>query len=42
MAAQKLSKGLKISIGTYSPDDSPTASYREVHGKEDHDSSDED
>lgn len=41
MAAQKL-QGMKISMETYSPDDSPMASYREVHGKEDHDSSDED
>lgn len=42
MAAQKLSGGLKISMGTYSPDDSAMTSYREVHSKEDHSSSDED
>lgn len=42
MAAQKLSRGLKISMETYSPDDGPMTSYREVLGEEDHNSSDED
>ncbi|KAM9409620.1 protein GRINL1A [Pholidichthys leucotaenia] len=31
LAAQKLSEGLKISMGSYSPDDGPMAAYREVH-----------
>ncbi|GAA6227803.1 protein GRINL1A [Lates japonicus] len=31
LAAQKLSEGLKISIGSYSPDGGPMAAYREVH-----------
>lgn len=42
MAAQKLSGGLKISMQTYSPEDSSMASYRQVPGEEDHGSSDED
>nr|XP_019954463.1 PREDICTED: protein GRINL1A [Paralichthys olivaceus] len=31
LAAQKLSEGLKISMGSYSPDCGPMAAYREVH-----------
>lgn len=31
LAAQKLSEGLKISIGSYTPDGGPMAAYREVH-----------
>lgn len=31
LAAQKLSEGLKISMGSYSPDGGPMAAYREVH-----------
>ncbi|XP_035014318.2 protein GRINL1A [Hippoglossus stenolepis] len=31
LAAQKLSEGLKISMGSYSPDVGPMAAYREVH-----------
>ncbi|XP_062241458.1 protein GRINL1A [Platichthys flesus] len=31
LAAQKLSEGLKISMGSYSPHDGPMAAYREVH-----------
>ncbi|XP_074523169.1 protein GRINL1A [Halichoeres trimaculatus] len=31
LAAQKLSEGLKISMGSYTPDDGPMATYREVH-----------
>ncbi|KAM9860922.1 protein GRINL1A [Aulostomus maculatus] len=31
LAAQKLSEGLKISMGSYPPDGSPMAAYREVH-----------
>uniref|UniRef100_UPI0037E854C7 protein GRINL1A n=1 Tax=Semicossyphus pulcher TaxID=241346 RepID=UPI0037E854C7 len=31
LAAQKLSEGLKISMGSYTPDGGPTAAYREVH-----------
>ncbi|XP_061749541.1 protein GRINL1A [Nerophis ophidion] len=31
MAAQKLSEGLKISMGSYIPDSSSVAAYREVH-----------
>ncbi|XP_029934645.1 protein GRINL1A [Myripristis murdjan] len=31
LAAQKLSEGLRISMGTYSPDGGPMAAYREVH-----------
>lgn len=42
MAAQKLSEGLKIEMGTYSPDDSAMPSYRDVHSREGHSSSDED
>lgn len=35
MAAQKLSEGLTVSMGSYSPDDSPAACYREVRDEED-------
>ncbi|KAL6113125.1 myzap [Pungitius sinensis] len=31
LAAQKLSEGLKISMGDYTPDSGPMAAYREVH-----------
>ncbi|XP_041842599.1 protein GRINL1A [Melanotaenia boesemani] len=31
LAAQKLSEGLKISMGNYTPDGGPMAAYREVH-----------
>uniref|UniRef100_UPI003AAB57A5 protein GRINL1A n=1 Tax=Centroberyx gerrardi TaxID=166262 RepID=UPI003AAB57A5 len=31
LAAQKLSEGLRISMGTYTPDGGPMAAYREVH-----------
>lgn len=31
MAAQKLSEGVKISMGSYTPDGGPMAAYREVH-----------
>ncbi|XP_026024751.1 protein GRINL1A [Astatotilapia calliptera] len=31
LAAQKLSEGLKISMGSYTPDGGPMATYREVH-----------
>ncbi|XP_072320700.1 protein GRINL1A [Eucyclogobius newberryi] len=31
LAAQKLSEGLKISMGSYTPDIGPIAAYREVH-----------
>lgn len=31
LAAQKLSEGLKISMGSYTPDGGPMAAYREVH-----------
>ncbi|KAM8893939.1 protein GRINL1A [Spinachia spinachia] len=31
LAAQKLSEGLKISVGSYTPDSGPMAAYREVH-----------
>ncbi|XP_054473707.1 protein GRINL1A isoform X2 [Anoplopoma fimbria] len=31
LAAQKLSEGLKISMGSYTPDSGPMAAYREVH-----------
>ncbi|KAF7665328.1 hypothetical protein LDENG_00146780 [Lucifuga dentata] len=30
-AAQKLSEGLRISMGSYAPDSGPVAAYREVH-----------
>ncbi|KAK2854060.1 hypothetical protein Q5P01_006721 [Channa striata] len=31
LAAQKLSEGLKVSMGSYTPDGGPMAAYREVH-----------
>lgn len=31
MAAQKLSEGMRISMGSYTPDGGPMATYREVH-----------
>lgn len=31
LAAQKLSEGLKLSMGSYTPDRGPMAAYREVH-----------
>lgn len=31
LAAQKLSEGVKISMGSYTPDSAPMAAYREVH-----------
>lgn len=31
MAAQKLSEGVRISMGSYTPDSGPMAAYREVH-----------
>ncbi|XP_016886167.1 protein GRINL1A [Cynoglossus semilaevis] len=31
LAAQKLSEGLRISMGSYTPDGGPMAAYREVH-----------
>nr|XP_046242412.1 protein GRINL1A [Scatophagus argus] len=31
LAAQKLSEGLKVSMGSYTPDCGPMAAYREVH-----------
>lgn len=31
MAAQKLSEGVRISMGSYTPDGGPMAAYREVH-----------
>ncbi|GLD47513.1 protein GRINL1A isoform X4 [Lates japonicus] len=34
LAAQKLSEGLKISMGSYTPDGGPMAAYREVHDEE--------
>ncbi|CAN9507058.1 unnamed protein product [Ophioblennius macclurei] len=42
LAAQKLSEGLKISMGSYSPDSGPMTAYREVHGEGAQISSDED
>ncbi|XP_028292324.1 protein GRINL1A [Gouania willdenowi] len=42
MAAQKLSEGLKMSMGSYTPDESSTASYREVHDEGAELSSDDD
>ncbi|XP_034383227.1 protein GRINL1A [Cyclopterus lumpus] len=34
LAAQKLSEGLKISMGSYTPDSGPMAAYREVRDEE--------
>ncbi|XP_014327469.1 protein GRINL1A [Xiphophorus maculatus] len=42
LAAQKLSEGLKISMGSYTPDGGPLAAYREVHDEGSHLSSEED
>lgn len=42
LAAQKLSEGLKISMGSYTPDGGPMAAYREVHDEGAQLSSDED
>ncbi|KAM4744612.1 protein GRINL1A [Anableps anableps] len=42
LAAQKLSGGLKISMGSYTPDGGPMAAYREVHDEGAHLSSEED
>uniref|UniRef100_A0A3P9QJN2 RNA polymerase II subunit M n=1 Tax=Poecilia reticulata TaxID=8081 RepID=A0A3P9QJN2_POERE len=42
LAAQKLSEGLKISMGSYTPDGGPMAAYREVHDEGAHLSSEED
>lgn len=42
LAAQKLSEGLKISMGSYTPDGGPTAAHREVHDEGAQSSSDED
>ncbi|XP_077419918.1 protein GRINL1A [Vanacampus margaritifer] len=41
-AAQKLSEGLKISMGNYNPDGGPMAAYREVHDEGVQPSSEED
>lgn len=42
LATQKLSEGLKISMGSYTPDGGPLAAYREVHDEGSHLSSEED
>ncbi|XP_037605684.1 protein GRINL1A [Sebastes umbrosus] len=42
LAAQKLSEGLKISMGSYTPDSGPMAAYREVHDEAAQLSSEED
>ncbi|MEQ2190578.1 hypothetical protein XENOCAPTIV_000553, partial [Xenoophorus captivus] len=42
LAAQKLSEGLKISMGSYTPDGGPLAAYREVYDEGAHLSSEED
>ncbi|XP_077374673.1 protein GRINL1A [Festucalex cinctus] len=42
LAAQKLSEGLKISMGSYIPDGGPMAAYREVHDEGAQPSSEED
>lgn len=42
LAAQKLSEGLKISMGSYTPDGGPMAAYREVHDEGAQLSSDDD
>lgn len=42
LAAQKLSEGLKISMGSYTPDSGPMAAYREVHDEGSQLSSEED
>ncbi|XP_060894547.1 protein GRINL1A [Labrus mixtus] len=42
LAAQKLSEGLKISMGSYTPDGGPMAAYREVHDEAAQRSSEED
>lgn len=42
LAAQKLSEGLKISMGSYTPDGGPMAAYREVHDEGPQLSSEED
>ncbi|MEQ2301990.1 hypothetical protein AMECASPLE_001761 [Ameca splendens] len=42
LAAQKLSEGLKISMGSYTPDGGPMAAYREVYDEGAHLSSEED
>ncbi|XP_019742454.1 protein GRINL1A [Hippocampus comes] len=42
LAAQKLSEGLKMSMGSYSPDGGPMATYREVHDEGAQPSSEED
>ncbi|XP_070687874.1 myocardial zonula adherens protein-like isoform X3 [Pempheris klunzingeri] len=42
LAAQKLSEGLKISMGSYTPDCGPMAAYREVHDEGAQFSSEED
>uniref|UniRef100_A0A3Q0QTC1 Myocardial zonula adherens protein n=1 Tax=Amphilophus citrinellus TaxID=61819 RepID=A0A3Q0QTC1_AMPCI len=42
LAAQKLSEGLKVSMGSYTPDGGPMAAYREVHDEGAQLSSDED
>ncbi|KAM4630639.1 protein GRINL1A [Polymixia lowei] len=31
LAAQKLSEGLRVSVGSYTPDSGPMAAYREIH-----------
>lgn len=42
LAAQKLSEGLKMSMGSNSPDGGPMAAYREVHDEGAQPSSEED
>uniref|UniRef100_A0A1A7XDD5 Polymerase (RNA) II (DNA directed) polypeptide M n=1 Tax=Iconisemion striatum TaxID=60296 RepID=A0A1A7XDD5_9TELE len=42
LAAQKLSEGLKVSMGSYTPDGGPMAAYREVHDEGAHLSSEDD
>uniref|UniRef100_A0A3Q3FAY0 RNA polymerase II subunit M n=1 Tax=Kryptolebias marmoratus TaxID=37003 RepID=A0A3Q3FAY0_KRYMA len=42
LAAQKLSEGLKVSMGSYTPDGGPMAAYREVQDEGAHLSSEED
>lgn len=42
MAAQKLSEGVRISMGSYTPDGGPMAAYREVHDEGAQHSSEED
>lgn len=42
LAAQKLSEGVKVSMGSYTPDGGPMAAYREVHDEGAQHSSEED